>query len=196
MPTISTTARRLRAYQATLDRLARPARPTTASRRCAPAGDGTLHALLTVSAYFTLAYIYVVIGSIDLLTSSEVPRTMYSNSNQGNFGSYSSNPQFAPNQYAQNLTGPALSGIWLPCRQASGLKAGTSVRQDAPCKGHGHVVLLLARAFFSAHQCSSFPILEEIDRAPLAAAQQLGALTEALQKQAEDMKIVKSALQL
>jgi hypothetical protein len=57
MPTISTTARRLRAYQATLDRLARPARPTTASRRCAPAGDGTLHALLTVSAYFTLAYI-------------------------------------------------------------------------------------------------------------------------------------------
>ena len=69
MPTISTTARRLRAYQATLDRLARPARPTTASRRCAPAGDGTLHALLTVSAYFTLAYIYVVIGSIDLLTS-------------------------------------------------------------------------------------------------------------------------------
>ena len=30
---------------------------------------------------------------------------MYSNSNssQGNFGSYSSNPQFAPNQYAQNF---------------------------------------------------------------------------------------------
>ena len=77
MPTISTTARRLRAYQATLDRLARPARPTTASRRCAPAGDGTLHALLTVSAYFTLAYIYVVIGSIDLLTSIEVPRTTF-----------------------------------------------------------------------------------------------------------------------
>ena len=45
------------------------------------------------------------------------------------------------------VTGPALSGIWLPCRQANGLKAGTSVRQDAPCKGHGHVVLLLARAF-------------------------------------------------
>ena len=45
------------------------------------------------------------------------------------------------------MTGPALSGIWLPCRQANGLKAGTSVRQDAPCKGHGHVVLLLARAF-------------------------------------------------
>ena len=77
MPTISTTARRLRAYQATLDRLARPARPTTASRRCAPAGDGTLHALLTVSAYFTLAYIYVVIGSKDLLTSIEVPRTTF-----------------------------------------------------------------------------------------------------------------------
>ena len=77
MPTISTTARRLRAYQAALDRLARPARPTTASRRCAPAGDGTLHALLTVSAYFTLAYIYVVIGSIDLLTSIEVPRTTF-----------------------------------------------------------------------------------------------------------------------
>ena len=77
MPTISTTARRLRAYQATLDRRARPARPTTASRRCAPAGDGTLHALLTVSAYFTLAYIYVVIGSIDLLTSIEVPRTTF-----------------------------------------------------------------------------------------------------------------------
>ena len=77
MPTISTTARRLRAYQATLDRLARPARPTTASRRCAPAGGGTLHALLTVSAYFTLAYIYVVIGSIDLLTSIEVPRTTF-----------------------------------------------------------------------------------------------------------------------
>ena len=77
MPTDSTTERRLRAYQATLDRLARPARPTTASRRCAPAGDGTLHALLTVSAYFTLAYIYVVIGSIDLLTSIEVPRTTF-----------------------------------------------------------------------------------------------------------------------
>ena len=81
MPTISTTARRLRAYQAALDRLARPARPTTASRRCArqraPTGDGTLHALLTASTYFTLAYIYVVIGSKDLLTSIEVPRTTF-----------------------------------------------------------------------------------------------------------------------
>ena len=37
----------------------------------------TLHALLTVSAYFTLAYIYVVIGSKDLLTSIEVPRTTF-----------------------------------------------------------------------------------------------------------------------
>ena len=79
MPTISTTARRLRAYQATLDRRARPARPTTASRRCAPTGDGTLHAMLTVSAYYgyhwylTLAYFHMVIGSIDLLTSSDSP---------------------------------------------------------------------------------------------------------------------------
>ena len=76
MPTISTTARRLRAYQATLDRRARPARPTTASRRCAPTGDGTLHALLTVFAYYRyhwypiLPYFYTVIGSIDLLASS------------------------------------------------------------------------------------------------------------------------------
>ena len=55
-----------------------PALPDRAAdRRCAPAGDGTLHALLTVSAYFTLAYIYVVIGSIDLLTSIEVPRTTF-----------------------------------------------------------------------------------------------------------------------
>ena len=79
MPTISTTARRLRAYQATLDRRARPARPTTASRRCAPTGDGTLHALLTVLAYYRyhwypiLPYFYTVIGSIDLLTSSDSP---------------------------------------------------------------------------------------------------------------------------
>ena len=79
MPTISTTARRLRAYQATLDRRARPARPTTASRRCAPTGDGTLHALLTVLAYYRyhwypiLPYFYTVIGSIDLLASSDSP---------------------------------------------------------------------------------------------------------------------------
>ena len=82
MPTISTTARRLRAYQATLDRRARPARPTTASRRCAPTGDGTLHALLTVLAYLSyyrchwypiLPYFYTVIGSIDLLASSDSP---------------------------------------------------------------------------------------------------------------------------
>ena len=80
MPTISTTARRLRAYQATLDRRARPARPTTgASRRCAPTGDGTLHALLTVLAYYwyhwypILPYFYTVIGSIDLLASSDSP---------------------------------------------------------------------------------------------------------------------------
>ena len=83
MPTISTTARRLRAYQATLDRLARPARPTTASRRCAPTGDDTLHALLTGSAYYgyhrylTLAYFYMVIGSIDLLTSSDSPMYLH-----------------------------------------------------------------------------------------------------------------------
>ena len=79
MPTISTTARRLRAYQATLDRRARPARPTAASRRCAPTGDGTLHALLTVLAYYwyhwypILPYFYTVIGSIDLLASSDSP---------------------------------------------------------------------------------------------------------------------------
>ena len=77
MPATSTTARRLCAYQVALDRLARPARPTTAPRRCAPTGDGTLHALLTASTYFTLAYIYVVIGSKDLLTSIEVPRTTF-----------------------------------------------------------------------------------------------------------------------
>ena len=79
MPAVSTTARRLRAYQATLDRRARPARPTTASRRCAPTGDGTLHALLTVLAYYwyhwypILPYFYTVIGSIDLLASSDSP---------------------------------------------------------------------------------------------------------------------------
>ena len=79
MPTISTTARRLRAYQATLDRRVRPARPTTASRRCAPTGDDTWHALLTVLAYYgyhwypILPYFYTVIGSIDLLTSSDSP---------------------------------------------------------------------------------------------------------------------------
>ena len=71
MPTISTTARRLRAYQATLDRLARPARPTTASRRCAPTGDGTLHALLTALAYYR--YHWYPILPIDLLTSIVSP---------------------------------------------------------------------------------------------------------------------------
>ena len=65
------------------------------------------------------------------------------------------------------VTGPALSGIWLPCRQANGLKAGTSVRQDAPLQ-QGTGTWSLYGQGFSA-QCS-FPILEEIDRAPLAAA--------------------------
>ena len=77
MPTISTTARRLRAYQVTLDRLARPARPAAIAdvrlRAMAYCMLRCSRSLLTYSTYF-----YVVIVSIDLLTRTEVPRIMHS----------------------------------------------------------------------------------------------------------------------